>query len=77
MKHGIKALLLTLSFACAGISHNTLAAPNGGGAKAPAVQTKADNGATPVLKPPTRQKALMMTVQGLALIPPAPRIWRG
>ena len=71
MKHGIKVLLLTLSFACAGISHSTLAAPNGGGAKAPVVQTKADNVATP------GAKALMMTVQGLALIPPALRIWRG
>jgi competence protein ComEA len=56
MKHGIKALLLTLSFACAGISHNTLAAP-GGGAKAPAVQTKADNGATPVAKTPDAVKS--------------------
>ena len=50
MKHGIKALLLTLSFACAGISHNTLAAPVDGGAKAPAVQTKADNGVAPNAK---------------------------
>ena len=57
MKHGIKVLLLTLSFACAGISHSTLAAPNGGGAKAPAVQTKADNGATPNAKTPDPAKS--------------------
>ncbi len=50
MKHGIKALLLTLSFACAGISHSTLAAPNDAGAKAPAVQSKAGNNATPDAK---------------------------
>ena len=57
MKHGIKALLLTLSFACAGISHNTLAAPVDGGAKTPAVQTKADNGATPGAKTPDTAKS--------------------
>lgn len=35
MKHGIKALLITLSLACAGMSHSALAA-------APAAKT--DNG---------------------------------
>ncbi|HEC4322132.1 TPA: helix-hairpin-helix domain-containing protein [Escherichia coli] len=34
MKHGIKALLITLSLACAGMSHSALAA-------APAAQSKA------------------------------------
>lgn len=56
MKHGIKALLMTLSFACAGINYSALAAPADAGAKAPAVQTKADNGATPVTKTPDAAK---------------------
>ncbi len=57
MKHGIKALLMTLSFACAGISYSALAAPADAGAKAPAVQTKADNSATPVAKTPDATKS--------------------
>ena len=43
MKRGIKALLITLSFACAGIGQNAFAAPSEAGAKAPVVQSKADN----------------------------------
>jgi competence protein ComEA len=57
MKHGIKALLMTLSFACAGISYSALAAPADAGAKTPAVQTKADNSATPVAKTPDAAKS--------------------
>lgn len=57
MKHGIKALLMTLSFACAGISYSALAAPADAGAKAPAVQTKADSGTTPVAKTPDAAKS--------------------
>ncbi|MCL6742166.1 helix-hairpin-helix domain-containing protein [Kosakonia sp. R1.Fl] len=45
MKHGIKALLISLSFACATLSHSTLAAPSAA-AKPPAVQSKSD-AATP------------------------------
>ena len=39
MKHGIKALLITLSLACAGMSHSALAAASV--AKPTAVETKA------------------------------------
>lgn len=40
MKHGIKALLITLSTACAGMSHSALAAASV--AKPTAVETKAE-----------------------------------
>ena len=40
MKHGIKALLITLSLACAGMSHSALAAASV--AKPTAVETKAE-----------------------------------
>ena len=46
MKHGIKALLITLSLACAGMSHSALAAasvakPTAVETEAPAAQSKA------------------------------------
>lgn len=41
MKHGIKALLISLSFACATLSHSALAASSAT-AKPPAVQSKSD-----------------------------------
>lgn len=40
MKHGIKALLITLSLACAGMSHSALAAAPA--AKPTTVETKAE-----------------------------------
>lgn len=40
MKHGIKALLITLSLACAGMSHSALAAASV--AKPTTVETKAE-----------------------------------
>ncbi|HIB1566423.1 TPA: hypothetical protein ACWV6G_003125, partial [Salmonella enterica subsp. enterica serovar Muenchen] len=40
MKHGIKALLITLSLTCAGMAHSALAATPV--AKNAAVETKAD-----------------------------------
>lgn len=40
MKHGIRALLLTLTMACATLSHSALAAPSAG-VKSAAVQTSA------------------------------------
>lgn len=39
MKHGIKALLITLSFACAGLTHSAMAASHT--AKGTAVESKA------------------------------------
>nr|EFX6076906.1 hypothetical protein [Shigella boydii] len=44
MKHGIKALLITLSLACAGMSHSALAAAPA--VKNSAVETKAEAPAT-------------------------------
>lgn len=41
MKHGIKALLISLSIACATLSHSALAAPSAA-AKPPAAQSKSD-----------------------------------
>ncbi len=40
MKNGIKALLISLSFACAGMSYGALAAPAESGVKATASQPK-------------------------------------
>ena len=42
MKRGIKVLLMTLTLACAGMGHSALAAPSDTGAKAAAVQSKAE-----------------------------------
>jgi len=41
MKHGIKALLITLSFACVGMTQSALAASLTAAAKSPAVETSA------------------------------------
>lgn len=46
MKRGIKALLITLTFACAGMAQSAYAAPSDAGAKATVVQSKADNTST-------------------------------
>ena len=43
MKHGIKALLITLTFACTGMGQSAFAAASEAGAKTPVVQSKADN----------------------------------
>lgn len=43
MKRGIKALLITLTFACAGMGQSAFAAPSETSAKATVVQSKADN----------------------------------
>jgi competence protein ComEA len=43
MKHGIKALLISLTIACAGMSCGTVAAASDAGAKTSTVQSKADN----------------------------------
>lgn len=62
MKHGIKALLITLSLTCAGMAHSALAATPV--AKNAAVETKAD---TPSSSPPKRHyllKPAMMKVPG-------------
>ncbi|MEN0583517.1 MULTISPECIES: helix-hairpin-helix domain-containing protein [Kosakonia] len=45
MKHGIKALLISLSFACATLSHSALAAPSAA-AKPPAAQQSKSDTAT-------------------------------
>ncbi|MGK9173932.1 helix-hairpin-helix domain-containing protein [Yokenella regensburgei] len=43
MKRGIKALLISLTFACAGMAQSALAAPAEAGAKVPVAQSKADS----------------------------------
>ena len=64
MKHGIKALLITLSLACAGMSHSALAAASV--AKPTAVETKAE-------APAAQSKAAVPAKKapGSALIMPA------
>lgn len=57
MKHGIKALLMTFSLACAGISYSVQATPADAGSKASTVQTKADNSTMPKAKTPDMAKS--------------------
>ncbi|WP_039056224.1 helix-hairpin-helix domain-containing protein [Enterobacter sp. Bisph1] len=49
MKHGIKALLITLTFACASLSHSALAAPSEA-AKSQTAQSKGEAAASPQSK---------------------------
>lgn len=55
MKHGIKALLITLSLTCAGMTHSALAATSA--AKSAAVETKADAPASASVKAALPAKA--------------------
>ncbi|EIX4509088.1 helix-hairpin-helix domain-containing protein [Escherichia coli] len=65
MKHGIKALLITLSLACAGMSHSALAAAPA--AKPTTVETKAE---APAAKPTTVEtKAEAPAAQSKAAVP--------
>lgn len=68
MKHGIKALLITLSLACAGMSHSALAAAPA--AKPTTVETKAE-----LLQHKVKQqywrKPVTKKAPGSALIMPA------
>lgn len=57
MKHGIKALLMTLTLTCAGMSYSAFAAPSDVGAKAPAAQTKAESSVSPAVKAPDSTKS--------------------
>lgn len=68
MKHGIKALLITLSLACAGMSHSALAAASV--AKPTAVETKAEAPAAQS-KAAYRRKPVTKKAPGSALIMPA------
>lgn len=55
MKHGINALLVTMTLACAGMTHNALAA--GTVEKNQVVQTKADSSASAQTKASVPAKA--------------------
>lgn len=68
MKHGIKALLITLSLACAGMSHSALAAASV--AKPTAVETKAE-ALQHKIKQQYRRKPVTKKAPGSALIMPA------
>lgn len=68
MKHGIKALLITLSLACAGMSHSALAAASV--AKPTTVETKAKLLQHKV-KQQYRRKPVTKKAPGSALIMPA------
>ncbi len=68
MKHGIKALLITLSLACAGMSHSALAAASV--AKPTTVETKAEAPAAQS-KQQYRRKPVTKKAPGSALIMPA------
>ncbi|BEA11943.1 hypothetical protein VEE26_24500 [Escherichia coli] len=69
MKHGIKALLITLSLACAGMSHSALAAASV--AKPTAVETKARKLLQHKVKQQYRRKPVTKKAPGSALIMPA------
>lgn len=68
MKHGIKALLITLSLACAGMSHSALAAASV--AKPTTVETKRKLLQHKV-KQQYRRKPVTKKAPGSALIMPA------
>lgn len=68
MKHGIKALLITLSLACAGMSHSALAAAPA--AKPTTVETKAEAPAAQS-KAAVPRKPVTKKAPGSALIMPA------
>lgn len=72
MKHGIKALLITLSLACAGMSHSALAAASV--AKPTTVETKAEAPAAQskaAVPAKARRKPVTKKAPGSALIMPA------
>lgn len=62
MKHGIKALLITLSLTCAGMAQTALAAEPV--AKSPATQTKAENSGRHKAKPHCPLKQVTMKAPG-------------
>ncbi len=62
MKHGIKALLITLSLTCAGMAQSALAAEPV--AKSQATQVKADATGEHKAKPRNRLKRAMMKAPG-------------
>ena len=74
MKHGIKALLITLSLACAGMSHSALAAAPAAKpttvetkAEAPAAQSKAAVPAKASDEEGTRAEELARAMNGVGL----------